>query len=151
MSEEKTLYIDGTNQILGRLASFVAKKLLEGYKVYVVNTEKIVISGDRNRVIDGYKLLFNVKTHYNPEKSGIRRPRMPHMIFKRTVRGMLPMDKPRGREAYKRLKAYIGIPSELRNKSFIRFEEADVSRLKGEYMYLGDLARELGWKGVMYE
>jgi len=151
VNAEKTLYIDGANQILGRLASIVAKKLLEGYRVVVVNTEKIVVSGDKQRVVHGYKLLLKVTTHYNPEKSGIRRPRTPHSIFKRTVRGMLPMDKPRGRSAYRRLKAYIGVPKELKNKNFIRFEEADVSKLKGDYIYLGDLARELGWKGVVYE
>ncbi len=151
MSEEKVLYIDASNQILGRLASIVAKKLLEGYKVYVVNAEKIVISGDKKRVVDSYKLLFNITTHYNPYKTGIRRPRAPHNIFKRTVRGMLPIEKPRGRNAYKRLKVYIGIPRELKNKEFIRFQEADVSRLKGDYIYLGDLAKELGWKGIVYE
>ena len=151
MSEEKTLYIDGTNQILGRLASIVAKKLLEGYRVHVVNAEKIVVSGDKKRVVNSYKLLFKVTTHYNPYKSGIRRPRAPHNIFKRTVKGMLPMDKPRGRNAYKRLRVYIGVPRELRNKSFTRFKEADVSRLKGDYIYLGDLAKELGWKGVINE
>lgn len=151
MSEEKNLYVDGTNQILGRLASIVAKKLLEGYRVYVVNSEKIVISGDKKRVVDSYKLLFNVTTHYNPYKTGIRRPRAPHNIFKRTVRGMLPIDKPKGRKAYKKLKVYIGVPSELRNKNFIRFEEANVSRLKGNYIYLGELAKELGWKGIRYD
>ncbi|MET1160716.1 MAG: 50S ribosomal protein L13 [Thermoprotei archaeon] len=144
---EKVLYVDATNQILGRLASIIAKRLLEGYKVYVVNAEKAVISGEKKRVIEGYKLLFKVTTHYNPYKTGIRRPRAPHNIFKRTVRGMLPVDKPRGRNAYKRLKVYIGVPKELRNKQFIRFKEADVSRLKGDYIYLGELAREMGWKG----
>ncbi len=145
--DNKVLYIDASEQILGRLASIVAKKLLEGYRIHVVNVEKIVISGDKKRVVDGYKLLFEVKTHYNPYKQGIRRPRSPHNIFKRTVRGMLPIDKPRGREAYKRLKAYIGVPPEFRNKEFIRFREADVGRLKNRYVYLGELARELGWKG----
>ncbi len=148
VSEQKTLFIDASNQILGRLASIIAKKLLKGYRVIVVNSEKAVVSGDRKMVISSYKLLERVKTHYNPYKSGIRRPKAPHHILKRTVRGMLPMDKPKGRTAYKRLKAYIGIPPELEGKEFIRFEEADVSRLRGDYITLGDIAKELGWKGV---
>ncbi len=151
MGNGKTIYVDATDQILGRLASIIAKKLLEGYTVHVVNVEKAVLSGERKRVIEGYKLLFEVTTHYNPYKTGIRRPRAPHNIFKRTVRGMLPMDKPRGRKAYKRLKVYIGVPHELQGKEFIRFKEADISRLKNDYIYLGELARELGWKGVRYE
>lgn len=148
MSNDKTLYIDATNQILGRLASIIAKKLLEGYRVIVVNAEKAVVSGERLRVIMGYKLIEKVKTHYNPYKHGIRRPKSPHNIFKRTVRGMLPIDKPKGRNAYKRLRVYIGVPPELSNKEFIRFSEADASRLGHEYITLGEIAKELGWKGV---
>ncbi|MEM4691128.1 MAG: uL13 family ribosomal protein, partial [Desulfurococcaceae archaeon] len=55
------VYIDATNQILGRLASIVAKMLLEGKRVYVFNSEKIVVSGERRRVIESYKLLFKVR------------------------------------------------------------------------------------------
>ncbi len=147
MSIEKTLYIDASDQILGRLASIVAKKLLEGYRVFIVNAEKAVVSGERKRVIMGYKLIEKITTHYNPYKHGIRRPKSPHNILKRTVRGMLPMDKPKGREAYKRLRVYNGVPPELQNKEFIRFEEADKSRLARGYITLGEIAKHLGWKG----
>ena len=146
---EKVLYVDAENQILGRLASIIAKKLLEGYRVYVVNAEKAVVSGEKKRVIMGYKLIERVRTLHNPYKSGIRRPKRPDRIFKRTVRGMLPMDKPKGRNAYKRLRVYIGIPPELRNREFIRFKEADISRLKGKYVTLGEIAKHLGWRGAM--
>ena len=53
MSEQgtpKTIIVDATNQILGRLSSIVAKKLLEGYKVIIVNAEKAVVSGEPKRV-----------------------------------------------------------------------------------------------------
>ncbi len=148
MSQEKTLYVDAENQILGRLASIVAKKLLEGYRVIVVNAEKAVVSGERKRVIMGYKLVEEVRTLHNPYRHGLRWPRTPHMLFKRTVRGMLPMEKPRGRSAYKRLKVYIGVPEELRGKEFTRFKEADVSRLAHDYITLAEICRHLGWKGV---
>jgi len=148
MSEEKVLYIDASNQVLGRLASIVAKKLLEGYRVIVVNVEKAVISGEKTRVIEGYKVLLKVKTHYNPEKSGIRRPRNPINIFKRAVRGMLPMSQEKGRDAFKRLKVYIGVPSSLSNNTFIQFPEASASRLKNRFVYVEEVAKALGWKGV---
>jgi len=148
MSEEKVLYIDASNQVLGRLASIVAKKLLEGYRVIVVNVEKAVISGEKTRIIEGYKLLLKVKTHYNPEKSGIRRPRNPVNIFKRAVRGMLPMSQEKGRDAFKRLKVYIGVPSSLSNNTFIQFPEASASRLKNRFVYVEEVAKALGWKGV---
>jgi large subunit ribosomal protein L13 len=149
--DQKTIYVDASNQILGRLASIIAKKLLEGYRIIVVNAEKAVVSGRKTRVIEGYKLLEKVKTHYNPYKQGVRRPKSPHNILKRTVRGMLPMSKPHGREAYKRLRVYNGVPPEYKGKEFIRFKEADFSRLSREYVYLGTVAEQLGWRGTMNE
>jgi len=148
MSREEVIYIDASGHILGRLASIVAKKLLEGYRVYVVNVEKTVLSGKKHRVIEGYKLLFKVHTHTNPEKSGIRRPRSPVNIFKRAVRGMLPVNKPRGRHAYKRLRVYIGIPPELSNVNFTKYPQAMYTRLRGRYITVEELSRELGWRGV---
>ncbi|MEM1641334.1 MAG: 50S ribosomal protein L13 [Desulfurococcaceae archaeon] len=145
---ENVLYVDAEGQILGRLASIVAKKLLEGYRIYVVNIEKAVLSGKKQRVIEGYKLLFKVKVHTNLERSGIRRPRSPVNIFKRAVRGMLPVDKPHGREAFKRLRVYVGTPKELQNKSFIKFPEAMYTRLSGEFITLEELAKAMGWKGA---
>lgn len=145
--ENKILYIDATNQILGRLASIVAKKLLEGYRVYVFNVEKAVVSGEKNRVIDGYKLILKVKSHVNPEK-GPKRPRNPVSLFKRAVRGMLPYDKPKGREAYRRLRAFIGLPSEFSSVELTRFQDADLSRLRGRYVTLEEISRALGWRGV---
>ncbi|MCS7128727.1 MAG: 50S ribosomal protein L13 [Sulfolobales archaeon] len=140
------MVVDASNQVLGRLASVVAKKVLEGYRVHVINVEKAVISGERRRVIAGYKLLERVRTLRNPYRQGIRRPRRPDRIFKRTVRGMLPMDKPKGREALKRLKAYIGVPKDLTNVTPVRFPEADASRLKGSFITLSELAKSLGWR-----
>lgn len=148
-AQARTLIVDASNQILGRLASIIAKKLLDGYKVIVVNAEKAVVSGEPKRVIMGYKLLEKVRTLRNPYKSGIKRPKAPHNILKRAVKNMLPMDKPRGRSAYKRLLVYIGVPPELEGKEgeFIRFKEADVSRLKNKYITLLELSKHLGWRG----
>uniref|UniRef100_A0A7C2BKM7 Large ribosomal subunit protein uL13 n=1 Tax=Thermosphaera aggregans TaxID=54254 RepID=A0A7C2BKM7_9CREN len=151
MSEEKILYVDASNQILGRMASIVAKKLLEGYKVIIVNSEKAVLSGERGRVIEGYKNILKAKTHYNPEKSGIKRPRSPVMIMKRAVKRMLPYTQPKGREALRRLRIFVGTPESLKGKEFVRFKEADASRLKKGFVYVGEVATALGWKGGLNE
>lgn len=145
--QSTVIYVDASGHIVGRLASIVAKKLLEGYRVYVFNVEKAVLSGEKQRVIEGYKLLFKVKTHLNPDKYGVRRPRNPMSIFKRAVRGMLPIDKPRGVEAFKRLRVYIGVPAEYSKVELVRFPEAMCSRLRGEYITVEELARALGWRG----
>jgi large subunit ribosomal protein L13Ae len=46
-----TVVVDGKGHLLGRLASIVAKQLLNGKKVVVVRTEAMVISGSRKLFI----------------------------------------------------------------------------------------------------
>ena len=144
---ERELIVDGTGQILGGLASIVAKRLLEGEKVVVVNAEKIVVSGDPVKVKQFYKrTILGVKSHYS-HRLRPKRPRSPIRLFKSTVRGMLPKENRRGREALSRLKVYIGVPDEYKDKDMIRFKDADASRLSRDYIELGTIARELGWRG----
>ncbi|ABP96282.1 MULTISPECIES: 50S ribosomal protein L13 [Metallosphaera] len=142
----ETVIVDGEGQILGRLASKVVGLLKEGKRVVIVNGEKIVISGPRNRVVNGYMLLFSVGTLFNPYKLGVRRPRTPINIVKRTIRGMLPKTH-RGETMLKMVKVYVGIPKELQGKEMMKFEDANVARLKGKYITVGELSKILGWKG----
>jgi large subunit ribosomal protein L13 len=146
---ERVLYVDATDQILGRMAAAVAKKLLEGYRVYIFNAEKAVISGDPLRVFQGYRIWWKIKVHVNPYKWGPHRPRSPTMIVKKAVYGMLPKNKQKGREAMRRLRVYIGLPEEFKDKPLIRFEFADAKKLAHKFIRVGELARLLGWRGVL--
>jgi len=152
MSEEKpklkrTIIIDAEGAVLGRLATHVAKALQEGFKVYVVNIEKSVLSGKKNMVIEGYRVWLRIKTLRNPQKRSPKRPRSPEALFKRAVKGMLPKNFLKGREALTNLKVYVGVPKELRGKEFIKVPDADASRLGREYVTLAEVARAMGWKG----
>ena len=140
--KDRTVIIDAEGQILGRMASYIAKLLLSGYRVIVVNAEKAVVSGERKRVIDSYKLLLEVKTHRNPYRHSMQR------IVKEAVRGMLPKESWKGLMALKRLRVYVSVPEEFRNKPKIKIRDADVSRLRGEYVTVAEIAKEMGWKGV---
>ncbi|MDI6826756.1 MAG: 50S ribosomal protein L13 [Candidatus Aenigmarchaeota archaeon] len=133
---------DASNQILGRIATRIAKDLLRGENVVVINCEKAVISGDP-KVIEKHYLKRRQRgdPHHGPFF-----PRTPQGIVKRAMRGMLPFYKPKGREAFRRLRVYVGIPDELKNKEFIRIEEADVNRLRCKYIVVGDLSLALGYE-----
>lgn len=146
MSQEEVIVVNAENQILGRLSSIVAKMLLEGKKVIIVNAEKAVISGSRDRIVEGYKKLWEVRTLRNPEKQGPRRPQKPSNILKKTIKGMLPR-KPKGKEALSNLKVYIGVPKELQGRQFVSFEEASAKKLKGKYITVKELSESLGWRG----
>lgn len=111
MSEDK-IVIDGENAILGRLASYTAKQLLLGKKVMIVNSEKVVVSGNRPNIIANYL-----------EKRGFKKvkfPSQPEQILKRTIRGMLSYKMGRGEEAFKNIRCYKGIPAEFEKEKKIK-------------------------------
>ena len=145
-TESKTLIVEADGQILGRMASRIAKLLLQGYKIVVVNAEKAVLSGEPKMVIEGYKKMFSVRNYRNLEKQGIRRERSPQRLVKSAVKGMLPHKKPKGRRALKNLRVYVGVPEELREKEKIKFPDADASKLKCKSILVGQLAKQLGWR-----
>lgn len=140
---KKEIIIDAEGAILGRLASMIAQLLKEGYNVYVVNAEKAVVSGEKQRVIEGYKIWLSLRTLRNPEKSSPKRPRNPVSIVKYTVRGMLPKTFNKGRARLSRLKVFIGVPKELEGKEVVRL----VTRRSREVVTVAEIAAALGWRG----
>ncbi len=124
------------------MASVVAKMLLDGEQIEIVNAEGAVVSGKRKMVIKERKEFLEVG---GPTK-GPFHYRRPSAIVRRTVRGMLPHRKPRGKEAYSRLKVHIGVPRNLENFEAISLPNATVDRLKGRYVTIGEIAKNIGWK-----
>ncbi len=143
-TKTKSILVDGTNLIAGRLCSNVAKLLLQGNRVSIVNCDKIMISGKRNRIVEEYKTFLKIASIINP-KHGPFHPRRPDTIISRMVRGMLPRTKPSGQAALKRLRAYIGIPNELRSLEKIQFDKAKIRRTNAYYTSMAELGRTIGW------
>lgn len=108
----KSLVIDATNSILGRLASHAAKQALLGKEISVVNCEKAVISGNRKVILDGYK---EIRSKGGSSLKGPLFPTQPARIVKRTIRGMLSHKQGRGALALKKIKCYEGLPKEFEN------------------------------------
>ena len=113
--------IDATGLILGRMASVVAKRLLLGEEITIVNAEKAVIVGNKEEILERYR----EKRERGHKYKGPFFPKMPHLIVKRTIRGMLPWKTKRGREAFKRLKVHIGVPEDL--KEIAEILETEIS------------------------
>ncbi|RLE75234.1 MAG: 50S ribosomal protein L13 [Thermoprotei archaeon] len=147
MSEEKLIVVNAEGLVAGRLASIVAKKLLNGENVVIINAEKAIITGKPQRIVNMYmKKISEWRTHFNPEKRGPKIPRRPDRVLKRMVRGMLPHKKPRGRMAYKRLKVYIGVPDNVNVKEAISIKEAMRKNENVPFITLGELYVRLGGK-----
>ncbi len=132
--------INAEGLVVGRLASNVAKQILNGEEVIIVNAEKALISGSRKAILTEYQGRRKL-TH---ARKGPHYPRMPDRILKRTVRGMIPYQTPRGRTAYKNLKVYIGVPKEFEKKKFGTIDEA--KKVPARFMTLGDVSENLGAK-----
>ncbi len=133
-----TTIIDANGATLGRLSTDTAKRLLSGEEIAIVNSEKAIISGKKSSIKNRYKQKREVGTY----RKGPFFPRMPDMIVKRTVRGMIPYQTPHGRAAFKRLKCYIGIPKEFKDKKFEIVEESIKQPI--DYMTIEELSKSLG-------
>ncbi|MEM1645121.1 MAG: 50S ribosomal protein L13 [Ignisphaera sp.] len=146
----REIVIDAESAVVGRLASIIAKLVKLGFKVHVINVEKAVVSGDKKMVIEGYKLMLKVKTHKNPYRHAIHRPRHPINIFKKTIKNMLPKHNWLKYKLAKKIKVYIGVPQELKSKLIIRILDCDANYLgRTKTVSLATIAKELGWKGVI--
>lgn len=134
--------IDATNLVLGRLSSVVAKKLLNGEKVDIVNAEKCVIVGGKKGILAKYAKRLELAQKGDPELSP-KYPKHAHMIIKRTIRGMLTYKKTKGREAFERLRVHLGFPKELAGKEL---EAIDTAKFNGKeaFITVGELGKELG-------
>ncbi len=140
----KNLVVDGSDLVAGRLCSNVAKLLLQGNNVSIVNCDKIMMSGKRNSIVEEYKTFLKIGSIINP-LHGPYHPRRPDTMISRMVRGMLPRKKPSGQAALKRLRAYVGIPKELRSLEKIQFDKAKIRRSNAYYTSMAELGRTIGW------
>ena len=136
-----SVVINGEGLVLGRMCSKVAKRLLNGEEVIVVNAEKVVLSGKKKSKVAEAKQFLEVGA---PER-GPFHSRRPDRIVRKTVRGMVPWKQAKGKTAYKRLKVYLGVPAELAGQPMETIEEVSASKLKGPHFTLGELAVEVGW------
>lgn len=142
---DKTL-VDASNLILGRMASAIAKRLLNGETIVILNAEKALVSGKKRSKVKEFKEFLELSSVGSP-KYGPFHPRRPDRFLRRTVRGMLPGHRARGKGAYRRLRVYIGVPEEYKDKPIVTLHEAK-AKPRGVYTTLGELTREIGWKPV---
>jgi large subunit ribosomal protein L13Ae len=106
---EKEIVVDGRGHLLGRLASIVAKELLNGQAVTVVRCELINQSGSLFRNKLRYLAYLRKRTNTNPTHGPFHH-RAPSMMFKKVLRGMLPRKTKRGEIAFSKLKVFDGVP-----------------------------------------
>ncbi len=135
------IVIDADGHVMGRLSSNVAQMILRGEEVIIVNADKVLITGGKTSILADYK--------QRKDRGKIRKgpfyPRRADLILKRSVKGMIPHDKSKGREAYKRLKVFVGIPTEFKSERMETIEKA-MQVNTSKYITLGEISAFLGSK-----
>ncbi len=133
--------IDARNCILGRVASQISERALEGERIAVVNAEKAVITGSEEDVMSVYRARAEVGSDRGPHY-----PQRPDRLFKRSVRGMLPYKTTRGREAFENVRIYMGNPYEGDDDVEAEIlEGTSLDRLSNiKFVSLGEVSENLG-------
>jgi large subunit ribosomal protein L13 len=130
--------VDARDCIMGRVASQVAEKSLDGQTVAVVNAEHTVITGSEDDIMETYTKRRELGSDRGPYY-----PKRPDRIFKRAVRGMLPHKTTRGRDAFESIRIYVGNPYEDDEAELLDGTSLDrLSNIK--FVSLGDVSEELG-------
>jgi len=131
--------IDARDCILGRVASQVAERALDGERIAIVNAERAVITGREGDTIDTFQARREVGSDRGPAY-----PKRPDRIMKRSIRGMVPHKKPRGRKAVENVRVYIGTPYDDDVETEV-LEDTSLDRLSNiKFTSLGSISESLG-------
>lgn len=137
-----SIVYDANGSIVGRLCAKVAKSLIHGESVAIVNAESALFSGSLDFVVEKYHNRRQMTDKSNPDH-GAKWPRRPDMFLRRVIRGMLPKRNTRQKDALSRLRVYLGSPSEVTKAiPFIP------SKIPNTTVTVGLVCKRLGWKGA---
>jgi len=130
------IVIDGGGAVYGRLCSYCAKKALEGEDIIVLNSDKVIITGNKEDTIKKYAKIRDKGGH---SLKGPKYSKVTFRMLKRGIRGMLP-DHRRGigKKAFSKIKCYDGIPKEFEGEKMINFKTK-----KSKYIDLKELSKKL--------
>ena len=134
------MIINAQRQILGRMAAIAAKKALLGEDVKIINCEQAVITGRKNTIIRDY----SKKLELGQPQQGPFMQKRPDMFVRRVIRSMLPRKQFKGRQAFERVKCYIGTPEGLTEKATTPKESALAATTRFPHITVGELCMHRG-------
>lgn len=114
------IYVDAQGVPVGRLATFVAKESLRGEEIVVLNCERAIITGNKTTT---KKEFQEKRSRVGSGQRGPKHHATSEKIVKRIIRGMLPNYRSgRGREAFKKVRCYVGVPKEFQDKKMVEIK-----------------------------
>lgn len=133
--------INGDNLVYGRLSAHIAKLLLNGEEIVIVNADKVAVTGSRDFVLS----KFRQRRDIGSPRKGPYYPRTSNQILRRSIGDMLPKKKTKGSDALRRCKVFSGIPSEFKEKEMETVDTAKNDRVS-RFVTLNEIAQNLGGK-----
>ena len=139
------IIINAKDLIVGRFATYAAKSALLGEEVAIVNCEHAYITGTKKKVLDE----FSRKRAMGTWATGPFYHRQPDRLVRRMIRGMLPHKQEKGKNAYKRIMCYLGIPEQFNNQKMETVEDAHISKVPNlRFVSLQEISKHLGAKRI---
>ncbi|MBS3063115.1 MAG: 50S ribosomal protein L13 [Candidatus Diapherotrites archaeon] len=135
--------IDASGLVLGRMASAVAQRLLKGELIEIVNAEKAVITGNRVQILEKYFRRYHANIKANPYKKGPKFQRHADRIVSFAVRGMLPYKRDTGKQAFKKLKVFVGNPDNAKAEAL-----AVAKNRSAKFVLVEDISATYGVKAT---
>ena len=134
------MIINAENLVLGRMAAIAAKQAMLGEEVKIVNVEKAIITGNKKSILKHYLSRLEL----GQPQQGPFTQRRPDLFVRRAIRGMLPRRQYKGRQAFSRVKCYIGTPTDLQKSETLK--QAQPQKVSRKFITVGELCMHLGGK-----
>ena len=142
--EKKWVVIDAEGAVVGRLASYVAKRLRGKHRadftphvdmgdhVIVVNADKVVLTGDKRRQKVYYRHTgFPGGIKERTAKATLE-GKFPERVVEAAVKRMLPKESPLARQQMRNLRVYAGgaHPHEAQQPEAVDFKALNAKNVK---------------------
>lgn len=135
------MIIDAKDLIVGRIATVAAKKALLGEKIDIVNCQNAIMTGRKEVLFAHYFRRRRMGLH----TKGPFFDRQPDRFVRRIIRGMLPYKQEKGKEAFKRIMCYNGIPAAFTGQKMEVIEAAHMKKIPTlHYLTIQEICRHLG-------
>jgi large subunit ribosomal protein L13 len=132
-TNSKVTLIDVEGCVLGRAASLISKRLLNGEAIDVINAEKALVS--EHSAED-----YLIASKRGGRDWGPYMPKNAVLWFRRTIRGMVPRGIPRGTLAMRRFRAYEGVPTKYSGKPAEKLSAMKPAQTVHKYLTLKEFS-----------
>jgi large subunit ribosomal protein L13 len=138
------MIINAEGLVAGRLASNIAKKIIEGEQITIINAEKAILVGSYSAIIPKMRQRVDATVKSNPHY-GPKYDRIPSKMLRRMIKGMLPNKKKTAERLLKQLTIYNSVPKQINIEKTETIEKTKCNE-KQDFMSLEKIAKELGGK-----